>query len=196
VAFQSREEYEAWKRRAAAPVSPGGPAPTVGSIPSASDEIALRLSPLYGGLVAAAGAVFTVLGLGRFGKAGPTFYTLCVVVGLLAVASGAWMLRRRGIVVRMTSSELQLRDVSIPWTAIRSVERVRDGRRYWIGVYLTTPRTDLDGIALKARAVLRAVRSPCAEFDYSIIETDLPRPVWFVEECGRRIAAAKAGSPR
>jgi hypothetical protein len=188
VPFQSREEYEAWKRREKAASPPVVP----GASPSANpDEIALRLSPLYGAIVAAAGAIFTVLGLGRFGKAGPTFYSFCVVVGLVAVAAGVWMLRRRQIIVRMTSSALELRGVVIPWTEIRSVERVRDGRRYWIGIYLKAKRTDLDGVAVKAQAVLRTMNSPLADCDYSILETDLPRSgVWFVEECQRRIAAA------
>jgi len=191
VAFQSREEYEAWKRREKAQT----PAVAPGSSPSlAPDEIALRLSPLYGAMVAAAGLVFTVLGLGRFGKAGPTFYTLSLVVGLVALLAGIWMLRRRGVIVRMTYSALELRGVVIPWTEIQSVERVRDGRRYWIGVHLKTKRTDLDGIALKARAALKAMGSPGADFDYVILETDLPRSgLWFVEECQRRIAAAAAG---
>ena len=192
LAFQSREEYEAWKRRekAQAPAVAPGSSPTL-----APDEIALRLSPLYGGMVAAAGLVFTVLGLGRFGKAGPTFYTLCLVVGVVALLAGTWMLRRRGVIVRMTSSALALPGVAIPWTDIRSVERVRDGRRYWIGVHLKTPRTDLDGVALKARAALRAMGSPGADFDYAILETDLPRSgVWFAEECQRRVAAAATAS--
>jgi hypothetical protein len=188
VAFQSREEYEAWKRREktqAPAVAPGSPP---GSTP---DEIVLRLSPLYGAMVFAAGLVFTVLGLGRFGKAGPTFYAFCLVVGLAALVAGVWMLRRRQVIVRMTSSALHLPGVVIPWTEIRSVERVRDGRRYWVGVHLKTKRNDLDGIALKARAVLQAMGSPGADFDYVILETDLPRSgVWFVEECQRRIAGA------
>ncbi|HEX4440400.1 MAG TPA: hypothetical protein VH854_10050 [Thermoanaerobaculia bacterium] len=190
MSFRSREEYEAWKRRAGTPppVSPSAPIPPEASEPG---EIALRLSPLYGVLILAAGAVFAVLGLGRFGKAGPTFYTLCLAAGLVAILGGVWLLRRRGIIVRMTSSALHLREVAIPWREIRSVERVRDGRRYWVGICLTTPRTDLDDVALKARAVLRAMRSPGAECDYSILETDLPRStVWFVEECRRRMAAA------
>ena len=188
MAFQSREEYEAWKRREKAQA----PAVAPGSSPSStSDEIALRLSPLYGALVLAAGGVFVVLGLGRFGKAGPTFYTFCIVVGLVAIAGSIWMLRNRKVIVRMTSSTLYLQGVTIPWSEIRTVERIRDGRRYWIGIDLKTPRTDLDGIALKARAVLQAMNSPAANFDYSILETDLPRSsIWFVEECQRRIASA------
>jgi len=188
VPFQSREEYEAWKRREKASAPPVGP----GSSPSSNpDEIALRLSPLYGAIVAGAGAIFAVLGLGRFGKAGPTFYTFCLVAGLVAVGAGIWMLRRRQVIIRMTSSALELRGVVIPWTEIRSVERLRENRRYWIGIYLKTKRTDLDGVALKARAILKAMGSRGADFDYSILETDLPRSgVWFVEECQRRIAAA------
>ena len=190
MAFQSREEYEAWKRREKAQA----PAVAPGSSPSPTpDEIVLRLSPLYGAMVVAAGLVFTVLGLGRFGKAGPTFYTFCLVVGLVAVVAGIWMLRRRQVIARMTSSALELRGVTIPWTEIRSVERVRDGRRFWVGVHLKTKRTDLDGIALKARAALHAMGSPGADFDYVILETDLPRSgPWFVEECQQRMAAAAA----
>jgi len=188
VAFQSREEYEAWKRRE----KTQAPAVAPGSPPSSTpDEIELRLSPLYGAMVIAAGLVFTVLGLGRFGKAGSTFYTFCLVVGLVALAAGIGMLRRRQVIVRMTSSALEFRGVVIPWTEIRSVERVRDGRRFWIGVHLKTKRTDLDGVALKARAALQAMGSPGADFDYVILETDLPRSgVWLVEECQRRIAVA------
>jgi hypothetical protein len=101
------------------------------------------------------------------------------------------MLRRRQVIVRMTSSALELRGVVIPWTEIRSVERVRDGRRYWIGVHLKTKRNDLDGIALKARAALKAMGSPGADFDYIVLETDLPRSgVWFVED------ASDASPPR
>lgn len=192
MAFQSREEYEAWKRREKAQAPAGTPDSSPSSPP---DEIVLRLSPFYGAMVVAAGLVFTVLGLGRFGKAGPTFYAFCLVIGLLGVVAGIGMLRRRHVIVRMTSSVLQLRGVVIPWTEIRSVERVRDGRRYWIGVHLKTKRTDLDGIALKARAALEAMGSPGADFDYVILETDLPRSgVWFVEECQRRMAAAAASS--
>ena len=37
------------------------------------------------------------------------------------------------------------------------------------------------------------MRSPGAYFDYSILETDLPRSgVWFLEECRRRVAATQA----
>ena len=52
------------------------------------------------------------LGLGRFGKAGPTFYTFCLVVGLVAVTAGVWMLRRRQVIVRMTPSALELRGLT------------------------------------------------------------------------------------
>jgi hypothetical protein len=192
VAFQSREEYEAWKRRATAP-APTDATVAPPSFPTAAapDEIALRLSPLYGALVAAAGLVFTFLGLTRVGKAGPTFYTISAIVGVLCILAGIWMLRHRKVIVRMTSSSLHLPGVVIPWTGIQKVERVREGRRYWIGVHLKTKRTDLDGIALKARAALRAMGSPTADFDYSILETDFPRSgIWFVEECQRRIAAS------
>jgi hypothetical protein len=91
----------------------------------------------------------------------------------------------------MTASALHLRGVTIPWTEIRSLERVRDRRNYWIGIYLKTPRGDLDSVALEARAMLQAMRSPGADFDYAILETDLPRSgPWFIEECQRRMAAA------
>jgi hypothetical protein len=37
------------------------------------------------------------------------------------------------------------------------------------------------------------MRSPGADFDYVILETDLPRSgPWFLEECRRRVAAAEA----
>ena len=195
MAFQSREEYEAWKRGAAA-------APGTGSAPGANDrssapvasgpgDIELRLSAIYGAIVVAGGVIFAVLGLGRFGKAGPTFYTFCLAVGLLAIPIGIVLLRRRSIIVRMTSSALHLRGTTIPWTEIRNLERVRERRSYWIGIYLKTPRTDLDAVALKARAMLKAMRSPGADFDYAILETDLPRSgLWFIEECQRRMAAA------
>src|SRR5262245_53571902 len=193
MAFQSREEYEAWKRRAGTP-APANPAAPVGSTPPVAvspGDIELRLSPLYGGIVAAAGAIFTVMGIGRFGKAGPTFYTFCLVVGLAAILIGVWMLRRRGVIVRMTASALHLQGAVIPWAETRSLERVLERRNYWIGVHLKTPRTDLDGIARKAQAALRAMGSRCADFDYTLLETDLPRSgPWFIEECERRMAAA------
>ena len=193
MAFQSREEYEAWKRRAAAaPGSAPDPAPQP-EPPLSSDpgDVELRLSALYGAIVLAGGSIFAVLGLGRFGKAGPTFYTACLVIGLLAIPIGIALLRRRPVIVRMTASALHLRGVAIPWNDIRSLERVRERRNYWIGIYLKTPRTDFDAVALKARAMLQAVRSPGADFDYAILETDLPRSgLWFIEECQRRMAAA------
>lgn len=190
MAFQSREEYEAWKRRAASP-EPGAPAP---ADPAAGDpdEVTLRLSPLYGGLVLGAGVIFIAIGFLPFGKAGPTFHTICVLVGLVAIAGGILLLRNRGVIVRMTATALHLRDVTIPWGAIRDVERVRSGRNYWVGIFLKTPRTDLDPVALKARAALRTVGGRGADFDYAILETDLPRSgLWFVEECRRRAAAAQ-----
>lgn len=199
MTFQSREEYEAWKRRAGAaepevpapaPVAPGASAPSGG----ASQDVTLRLSALYGGLVLGAGLVFTAIGFLRFGKAGPTFHTICVLAGLAAILGGILLLRSRPVIVRLTPSALELRGTVIPWSEIRSLERVREGRNYWIGVYLKTPRTDLDSIALKARAALEAMRSRGADFDYVVLETDLPRSgLWFVDECRRRVAAA--GSP-
>lgn len=109
----------------------------------------------------------------------------------MALAGGVLLLRRRPIIVRLTSSALHLRGVVIPWTAIRGLERIRSRRNYWIGIHLKEKRTDLDSVALKARAALRALGSRGAEFDYAILETDLPRSgLWFVEECERRMAAA------
>jgi len=117
------------------------------------------------------------------------------MVGLVALAGGVLLLRRRPIIVRLTSTALHLRGVVIPWTAIRSLERVRSGRNYWIGIHLKEKRTDLDSVALKAQSVLRALRDRCADFDYAILETDLPRSgVWFVAECERRMAAAGGGA--
>ena len=70
----------------------------------------------------------------------------------------------------------------------------RERRNYWIGVNLKTRRTDLDEVAKKARAALRAMGSPGADFDYVILETDLPRSgPWFIEEC-RRHAAGRGGT--
>jgi hypothetical protein len=198
VAFQSREEYEAWKRRAASteaggPVSPAPASNASSPAAEASDDVSLRLSPLYGGLVLGAGVIFTAIGFLPFGKAGPTFHTICVLVGLVAIAGGILLLRNRGVIVRMTATALHLRDVTIPWGAIRDVERVRSGRNYWVGIFLKTPRTDLDTVALKARAALRSLGARGADFDYAILETDLPRSgLWFVEECRRRMAAAPA----
>jgi len=191
VAFQSREEYEAWRRRAGSPEEIGIPAEQAEA--PAGDDLTLRLSALYGALVLAAGVMFTAIGFLPFGKAGPTFRTMCVLAGLAAILGGLLLLRNRPVIVRLTRSSLELRGVSIPWSEIRSLERVRSARNYWIGIHLRTPRTDLDSAALKARAALRVMRSPGADFDYSILETDLPRSgVWFLEECRRRIAAAQA----
>ncbi|HEY4229249.1 MAG TPA: hypothetical protein VGO79_03700 [Thermoanaerobaculia bacterium] len=198
MTFQSREEYEARKRRTATP-EPGAPAPAAPALAASahsagtSDDVTLRLSPLYGGLVLGAGVIFTAIGFLRFGKAGPTFHTICVLAGLAAILGGILLLRSRPVIVRLTPSALELQGASIPWSAIRDVERVRSGRNYWIGVYLRTPRTDLDSAALKARAALEAMRSRGADFDYVVLETDLPRSgLWFVDECRRRVAAAAA----
>jgi hypothetical protein len=39
--------------------------------------------------------------------------------------------------------------------------------------------------------MLRAMGSRGADFDYAILETDLPRSgQWFIEECQRRMAAS------
>jgi hypothetical protein len=202
MAFQSREEYEAWKRRAAgqAPASGGsdGPAPprpstatTATAAAASAGDMELRLSPLYGALVVFVGLVFTVIGLVPFGKAGPTFHTLCLIAGPVLVVIGIVMLRRRKVIVRMTSEALHLRKTVIPWNDIQSFERVRERRNYWIGINLKTRRTDLDEVAKKARAALRAMGSPGADFDYVILETDLPRSgIWFIEECQRCMAAA------
>lgn len=199
MTFQSREQDEAWRRRAEraeldapapASLSPGATAPSDGR----PGDVTLRLSALYGGLVLGAGLVFTAIGFLRFGKAGPTFHTICVLAGLAAILGGILLLRSRPVIVRLTPSALELRGAVIPWGEIRSLERVREGRNYWIGVHLKTPRTDLDSIALKARAALEAMRSRGADFDYVVLETDLPRSgLWFVDECRRRVAAA--GSP-
>ena len=187
------------RRAAAAPGTASGsetPGGSTAPIASEPGDIELRLSPLYGAIVVAAGLIFTDLGLGRFGKAGPTFYTACLVAGLLVIPIGIVLLRRRPVIVRMTSSALHLQGVAIPWTDIRSLERIRDRRNSWIGVHLKIPRTDLDAAARKARAVLQAMRSPGADLDYVALETDLPRTgPWFIEECQRRIAAATAAAP-
>jgi hypothetical protein len=72
---------------------------------------------------------------------------------------------------------------------------VRCRRNYWIGINLKTRRTDLDAVALKARAALRAMGDPGADFDYTILEADLPcsGPL-FIEECQRRMKEAGAPS--
>jgi|SRR5215471_9640723 len=205
MAFQSREEYEAWKRRATGQAAASGSAPSTGrtnplpAMPSAAmtlsgstaspGDIELRLSALYGAIVVFAGVVFTVIGLVPFGKAGPTFHEICLLVGPVLAMIGIVLLRRRKVIVKMTSDALHLPNVVIPWSEIQSFERVRDRRNYWIGVNLKTRRSDLDEIAKKARAVLKAMGSPGADFDYAILETDLPRSgLWFIEECQRRMA--------
>jgi hypothetical protein len=200
LTFQSREEYEAWKRRAAT-AEPGAPASAAPASPAlapggdTTNDVTLRLSALYGGLVLGSGVIFTAIGFLPFGKAGPTFRTICVLAGLAAILGGILLLRSRPVIVRLTPLALELRGVAIPWSEIRSLERVREGRNYWIGVYLKTPRTDLDSIALKARAALEAMRSRGADFDYVVLETDLPRSgLWFVDECRRRVAAAAGSS--
>jgi hypothetical protein len=117
------------------------------------------------------------------------------MVGLVALAAGVLLLRRRPIIARLTPTALHLRGVIIPWSAIRSLERVRSGRNYWIGIHLKEKRTDLDAVALKARAALRAIGARGADFDYAILETDLPRSgLWFVQECERRMATAGGGA--
>ncbi len=204
MSFQSPEEYEAWKRRAGSPTAAAAPDPRTAAEAAApppavgdTDDVTLRLSPLYGALVLAAGVVFVAIGFLPFGKAGPTFHTICVLVGLVAIPGGILLLRNRQVIARLTPSALHLRGVIIPWSAIESLERVRDRRNYWIGINLKTKRTDLDSVALKARAALRAMGSPGADFDYSILETDLPRPgLWFLEECRRRVAEAATPSLR
>lgn len=195
MAFQSREEYEAWKRQSASPPAgrPTSEAPAPEPAGGAPDDVVLRLSPLYGGLILAAGMIFVTIGFLRFGKAGPTFHTICVLAGLAAILGGILLLRNRPVIVRLTDSALHVRGVIIPWTEVRDLERVRSGRSFWIGIHLKTPRKDLDVVALKARAALQAMQSRGADFDYVILETDLPRSgLWFLEECRRRIAAAGA----
>jgi hypothetical protein len=135
--------------------------------------------------------VFTVIGFAPSGKAGPTFHMICRVVGPLAILAGALMLRGRKVIVRITSSALHIPGAVIPWKDIDNFQRVREARNYWIGINLKTKRTDLDGVARKAQKVLHAIGSRCAEFDYAILETDLPRSgLWFIDECQRRMAAA------
>jgi len=209
MAFQSREEYEAWKRRATgqATASSGtAPAdsrfqatakpaatPAVTAVAS-PDDIELRLSALYGAIVVFAGVAFAVIGFVPFGKAGPTFHTICRIAGPLAILAGIVLLRSRKVFIRMTASGLQLHQTVIPWTDIQGFQRMRSRRNYWIGINLKTPQTDLDKIALKARAVPRAMGDPGADFDYVILETDLPRSgLWFIDECQRRMAAAAGG---
>jgi hypothetical protein len=199
MAFQSREEYEAWKRRATAPTSASAPAAPSGAttppapsttIPSPED-IELRLSPLYGALMVFIGLVFTVIGFVPFGKAGPTFHTICRIVGPAAILAGIVMLHRRNVIVRITSSALCLRNAVIPWNEIASFQRFRLARSYWIGINLKIKRTDLGESAKKAEAILRAMGKSSPDVDYVIMETDLPRSGrWFINECERRMAAA------
>ena len=65
MAFQSREEYEAWRRRAGSPEEIGIPAEQAEA--PAGDDLTLRLSALYGALVLAAGVLFTAIGFLPFG---------------------------------------------------------------------------------------------------------------------------------
>lgn len=206
MAFQSRDEYEAWKRRATgqaatssnvaasdarlrAEASPSTAA--FADAPASPGDIELRLSPLYGALIVFVGLVFTVIGFVPFGKAGPTFHMICRVAGPAAILAGIVMLRRRKVIVRITSLALHIPGAVIPWIDIDNFQRVREARNYWIGINLKTRRTDLDGVAKKAQKVLHAMRSRCADFDYVILETDLPRSgLWFIDECQRRMAAA------
>jgi len=187
MAFRSRGEYETWRagRGSDARTEPGE------SRTSEPGEIELRVSPLYGILVLFLGVVFAALALMPWNKGGPTFRTFCLVLGAAALAGGVVLLRNRSVIVRMTSRALELREAVIPWTEISAVEREYIRRNFWINVHLKTKRTDLDAAALKARAALRAL-GQSADFDYTILEADLPRSgVWFVEECRRRIAAAE-----
>lgn len=200
MAFRDRKDYETWKaRRDGAETSPQArPAESSGRdggvvIPEPGD-IALRLSPLYGLLVLAAGVVFGLLGVMPWNKGGPTFRTLCLVGGAACVLGGIVLLRNRAVIVRMTSRALHLREAVIPWAEIRSVEREYLRRNFWININLKTKRTDFDAVAQKARAALRAL-GQTADYDYTILENDLPRSgIWFVEECRRRMAAAEPRS--
>ncbi len=181
MAFRSREEYETWKGLQES----GRPEP---------GDIELRFSPLYGILTLFAGVVFVLLGVMPWNKGGPTFRRICLVGGAAAIAAGILLLRRRPVIVRMTSRALHLRGAVIPWKEIRDLEREYSRRNFWININLKTKRTDLDAAAHKARAALRAL-GRSADFDYTIMENDLPRSgIWFVEECRRRMAAAEAES--
>jgi hypothetical protein len=208
MAFRSREEYETWKARQANSPPPTAQSSTGKTVPPAADSLAglpesgrpepgdieLRLSPLYGLLTLFAGVVFVLLGLMPWDKGGPTFRKICLVGGAAAIAGGIALLRRRPVIVRMTSRALHLRGAVIPWTEIRDLEREYIRRNFWININLKTRRTDLDAAAQKARAALRAL-GQSADFDYTIMENDLPRSgIWFVEECKRRMAAAEAES--
>jgi hypothetical protein len=193
MAFRNREEYEGWKAgretsRGARP--PAGvpaepvPPPTVVLEPG---DIELRMSVLYAVLTLFLAVVFLVIGLIPFGKGGPTFRTLSLVIGAAAIPVGLLLYVKRPIVARLTSRALHLKNVVIPWTEIDRLERTYMRRNYWIDIHLKTRRTDLDAIALKARAALRAMGRE-ADFDYSILETDLPKSgLWFIEECRRRM---------
>jgi hypothetical protein len=184
VAFQSREDYERWKSGRGTSES----ASERTAIPEAGD-IELRMSAIYGVITLFAGAVFLFLGVVPIGKGGPTFRTLCLVVGPLALLGGILLLRSRKVIVRMTRDTLQIPGAVIPWKDIDRLEREYSRRNFWIHIYLRTPRTDLDGVALKARAMLSAMGKP-ADYDYTILETDLPRSgIWFIEECQRRMSA-------
>src|SRR5215472_17849622 len=197
MAFGSREEYEA-RRRAkhagdAVPQSPGGAAPVAQRAGPRSvgrtdrSDIELRMSPLYGALVLLAGLTFCVLAVLPQNRGGRNFRIFCAVTGTGAVAGGVLLLRRRGVVVRMTATELHLPGAVIPWGEIRDIRRARSYRSSWIGIYLKNPRTDLSGIQRQARAILAANQSSLADADYAILETDLPRSgLWFLEECYTR----------
>jgi hypothetical protein len=198
MAFGSREEYEARRRvkpvSDAVPQSPGVAAPAARSAGPRSvgqadrSDVELRMSPLYGAIVLLAGLTFCVLAVLPQNRGGRNFRIFCAVTGAGAVAGGILLLRRRGVVVRMTATELHLPGAAIPWGEIRDIRRARSYRSYWIGIYLKNPRTDLTGVQRRARAMLAASQSPLADADYAILETDLPRSgLWFLEECRRRM---------
>lgn len=198
MAFGSREEYEA--RRRAKPVGdavPQSPSAAASAARPAGPrsvgredrgDIELRMSPLFGALVLLTGLTFCVLAVLPQNRGGRNFRIFCAVAGAGAVVGGVLLLRRRGVVVRMTAMELHLPGAVIPWEEIRDIRRARSYRSTWIGIYLKNPRTDLSGIQRRARAILAANQSPLADADYAILETDLPRPgLWFLEECRRRM---------
>src|SRR5262245_33548807 len=152
----------------------------------APGDIELRLSPVYGAIVLFAGVVFTLIGILPFGKAGPKFHTICLLAGPVLIVIGIVMLRSRKVIVTMTSTALHLQGAVIPWGDIESFQRIREARNYWIGINLKTKRTDLGKMARGARAVLNAMGSRGTDFDYIILETDLPRSgLWFIDECQR-----------